>query len=395
VGDLLVDELPDFRRRPDGAPSALAGVRVLDFSQFVAGPLAAAILADLGADVIKIEKPGGEDMRGGAGMELRIADGTGGGFLWANHNKRSVTIDLATDAGARVARDLATGADVVIENFSAGVMQRYGLDYESVSAGNPRLIYCSISAAGRDGSFSDRLAFDPITQAESGFVQLNTPPVAPQRSLHTPIADMTTGMSASTAILAALCARERLGRGQRVELAMFDQGVNLLAYHAGHLAFSGEHSPAPQGPVAAPAGLFATADGCIYVSCANDRTFQRFMQALGLTREAEDPRFRDMASRYANADVFIPILADALSVQTTDHWLRLLREHRVPVGPVRTVREAIASPEVRERRLVSRLRHASGAFVPHIASPLRLDHTPICDPVAAPELGAHTREVVA
>jgi len=391
---LTVDDLPDFRPRSKGAPTALGGVRVLEFSQFVAGPFSAAILADLGADVIKIEKPTGDDMRGGSGMEPGIADGTGGGFLWANHNKRSVTLDLTTAAGVHVARDLAATADVIIENFSAGVMERYALDYDSLSADNPRLIYCSISAAGRDGSFADRLAFDPITQAESGFVALNTPPGAKPRSLHTPIADITSGMSAATAILAALYARERLGCGQRIDLAMFDQGVNLLAYHAGHTALAGRDSEAPQGPVAAPAGLFQTADGSIYLCCSNDRTYQRLMVALELTDRADDPRFADIASRYANAEVVIGLLADVLKANTTDHWLRVLREHRVPVGPVRTVSEVISSPEVRERALITRVQHASGAYVPHVASALRLSHTPPCDPVAAPALGAHNREVL-
>ena len=196
------DDLPPYPARPAGAPLALEGLLVLDFTQFIAGPYCTLLLADFGAEVLKIENPGrGDDMRL---MKMgEIAGGDGGPFLWANRNKRGVALDLSQPAGRQVALELIKRADVVVENFSAGVMERFGLDYESVRALNPRLIYCSVSAAGRDGALRDRVAFDPITQAETGLIALNMASGAAPRSLATPVADLTTGMMAAMAVLAA------------------------------------------------------------------------------------------------------------------------------------------------------------------------------------------------
>ena len=390
------DKLPVQAPRDATAALALNGVLVLDFTQFISGPYCTVILADFGANVVKVENPAhGDDFRLMKIAEL--ASGDGGPFLWANRNKRSVTLDLSQQAGREVAADLIARADVVVENFSAGVMKRFGLDYDSVVVSNPGVVYCSISAAGRQGTLSNRVAFDPVTQAETGFMALNNGAGAADRALNTPIVDLTTGMMAATAILAALVARPGLGKGQLVEIAMFDQGINLLAYQGlNHLISGLEPAVAPaQSP--APLGVFPTSDGEIYICCANDRTFRRLVvDALGRGDLADDPRFASMGARVANDEAFLAILEEILRSDTREAWLEKLRASGVPVGPVASVSEALGSPEVAERGLVSRIAHRPdvGGWAPHIAPPFRMSLTPVADPVIAPALGQHTVEVM-
>jgi len=388
------DELPDHTPRSPAAPLALQDILVVDFTQFISGPYCTVILADFGADVLKIENPAhGDDFR--LMKMAKLASGDSAPFLWANRNKRSVALDLSRPAGRRVAQDLVGCADVVVENFSAGVMKRFGLDYDSVAAANPGVVYCSISAAGRSGPLSGRVAFDPITQAETGFIALNKASGAPDRALNTPIVDLTTGMMAATAILAALNARSRLGKGQFVEIAMFDQGVNLLAYHALNHLISGTEPIAGPARSPAPVGVFQTRDSELYICCANDRTFRRLVvDALDRGDLAADPRFATMSARVANGEAFLSILSDILAGDTREAWLKRLRASGVPVGPVASVSEALASPEVAERRLVSRIPHPTAGSTPHVAPPFRMSLTPTADPVAAPVLGRHTREVL-
>jgi crotonobetainyl-CoA:carnitine CoA-transferase CaiB-like acyl-CoA transferase len=389
-----VDNLPAYTLRDQEAPRALQGLLVVDFTQFISGPYCTLILADFGADVLKVENPAhGDDFRL---MKMGALVGDDGGpFLWANRNKRSVALDLSQQAGREVAWELVKRADVVVENFSAGVMKRFGLDYDSVAALNPGLIYCSISAAGRVGPMSERVAFDPITQAESGFIGLNSGFGAPDRALNTPIVDLTTGMMAATAILAALAARTRLGKGQLVEIAMFDQGINLLAYHALNHLISGAAPVAGPSRSPQPIGVFQTSDSEIYLCCANDRTFRRLVvDALGRDDLAADPRFATMAARLAHPEPFLTILANTLAQDTRENWLTKLRANGVPAGPLATVSEALASAEVGKRGLLSRIPHPVAGSAPHVTPPFRMGLTPVVDPVVAPSLGAHTEEAL-
>ena len=347
-----------------------------------------------GADVLKVEKPGlGDDMR-----SLKMAEIEGGDsapFLWANRNKRSVALDLSQPAGRGVAFDLVSKADVVVENFSAGVMARFGLDYETVASANPQLIYCSISAAGRDGTLSTRVAFDPISQAETGFIALNTVPGDPRRALQTPIADLTTGMMAASAILAAIASRSTLGRGQLVEVAMFDQGINLLSYHGLNYLISGMEPTAVAERSPGPVGVFATRDDDLYVCCANDRTFRRLViDVLSRPELADDPRFSTLQARLTNSLPFLTIVSEEFARDELSNWLARLRASGVPAAPVASVGEALTSPEVAERRLVSQIPHPVAGSVPNVASPIRMGLTPVVDPVVAPSLGAHTDEVL-
>jgi crotonobetainyl-CoA:carnitine CoA-transferase CaiB-like acyl-CoA transferase len=389
-----LDALPIPTPRIADAPLALEGLLVVDFSQFISGPYCTLILADFGAEVLKIENPvHGDDFRL---MKMsKLAGGDSGPFLWANRNKRSLALDLSQPAARAVVLELIKRADVVVENFSAGVMKRFGLDYHSMVEINPTLIYCSISAAGRSGTLGDRVAFDPIIQAETGFIALNKGSGAQDRALVTPIVDLTTGMMAATAILAALSARSRLGKGQLVEIAMLDQGINLLSYHGLDHLISGVEPLSSPARSSAPVGMFPTSDSEIYICCANDRTFKRLIvDALGRSDLANDSRFATMGSRIANGDAFLAILTEILSRNTRNFWLGKLRACGVPVGPVSSVTEALASAEVAERRLVSRLPHPVAGSAPHISPPFRMGLTPVVDPIVAPRLGEHTHEVL-
>ncbi len=390
-----VSALPPPRPRPADAPVALQGVRVLDFSRLLAGPFATLLLADLGAEVIKVEHPaGGDDSRALLPPSL---GGESACHVWANRNKRSIALDLRLPAGRELARELARQADVVVENFSTGVMERLGLSYAVLSADNPRLIYCSVSAYGRAGRFAGRHGYDPIVQADSGFLSLNG--FAGQDPVRTgpSIVDISTGMMACNAVLAALIARARHGRGQFVEAALFDSAVALIGQNAMNHLMTGEeqHRSGNGSNTYAPAGLFRTRDGPVYLSCANDRLFQRLAaEVLGSPDLADDPRYRSNAQRMAHRDALHERLEALLEREPRELWLERAQACGVPMGPVRSIGEAFASEEMRDRGLLSRIPHPSAGAVPNIAAPFRLSGTPAVDPVAAPLLGQDTEAVL-
>src|SRR5712692_10319881 len=285
-------QLPDRAPRTRGAPTALDGLLVVDFTRVVAGPACTQILADFGAEVIKIENPdGGDDTRAYEHADLA---GESAAYVSLNRNKRGIALDLTKPEARDVARELIARADVVVENFSAGVMKRFGLDYDSVAPTNPRLVYCSISAYGRQGPFAARPGFDPITQAESGFMSLNGFPDGPPVRTGPPAIDMVTGMSACNAILLALLARDRLGRGQHVEVALFDIAVAMTQFYGMAYLMSGVN-PSRQGnsPNGSPTvGLYEAADGPLYMACANDRLFRRLVtEVLERPDLVTDPQF--------------------------------------------------------------------------------------------------------
>src|SRR5712692_1892737 len=285
-------QLPERTPRTRGVPAALDGLLVVDFTRVVAGPACTQTLADFGAEVIKIENPdGGDDTRSYEHADLA---GESAAFVSLNRNKRGIVLDLTKSEARDVARELIARADVVVENFSAGVMKRFGLDYDSVAPTNPRLVYCSISAYGRQGPFAARPGFDPITQAESGFMSLNGFPDGPPVRTGPPAIDMVTGMSACNAILLALLARDRLGRGQHVEVALFDIAVAMTQFYGMAYLMSGVN-PSRQGnsPNGSPTvGLYEAADGPLYMACANDRLFRRLVtEVLERPDLVTDPQF--------------------------------------------------------------------------------------------------------
>jgi crotonobetainyl-CoA:carnitine CoA-transferase CaiB-like acyl-CoA transferase len=388
-------QLPDRTPRAKDVPTALDGLLVVDFTRVIAGPACTQTLADFGAEVIKIENPeGGDDTRSYEHADLA---GESAAFVTLNRNKRGIALDLTNPAARDVARELIARADVVVENFSGGVMERFGLDYASVSATNPRLVYCSISAYGRQEPFATRPGFDPITQAESGFMSLNGFPDGPPVRTGSPIVDFATGMSACNAILMALFARDRLGHGQRVEVALFDVAVALTGFYGMTYLMTGvNQSRFGNSPNGSPSvGIYEASDGPFYIACANDRLYRRLViEVLGRPDLASGAEFADRRKRTANKEKLRSILAEIFAGDLRDNWVAKMKAANVPVGFLRTIEEAFNSPEMRARDRVNQIPHPAAGTVPNIESPLRLDRTPIIDPVAAPMLGEHTKSVL-
>jgi crotonobetainyl-CoA:carnitine CoA-transferase CaiB-like acyl-CoA transferase len=394
--DQLKAEFPEHTPRPAGAPRALEGIRIVDFSHFIAGPFATMILADMGAEVVKIEAPGrGDDLRRYPPVhpDLKL----GAPFLWTNRNKQSVAVDLKSPEGIAIVRELIATADVVVENFSTGVMQRFGLDYESCRKLKPEIVYCSVSAYGRDGAFADRLGFDPIAQVESGFVSMNGYADREGVRALSPVMDISTAMMACNAILGALVARERSGLGQAIEVSLFDNAVLMTGYATLQHLFTGKE-PQRQGnisPDTCPSGVFQASDLTFYINCGNDKIFRRLMtQVIERPDLTTAKIYATGPDRIRRRDELFAILGEAFARQPWSYWQPRMRAAGVPCGQVRSVGEAIRSPEARERQLVTRIPHPQTGWVPNVALPIRYSRTPVVDPVAAPAVGQHTSEVL-
>ncbi|RBI71933.1 CoA transferase [Roseovarius sp. TE539] len=387
---------PFHTPRPSGAPLALAGLRILDFTRYLAGPWCTQTLADMGAEVIKIEAVGtGDETRS---FQPPDVDGEAPYFIGLNRNKKSLCLNLASQGGVSVVMDLVAAADVIVENFSPGVMSRLGLDYDSLKAVRPDLIYCAITAYGSDSSYAGQPGFDSVFQAESGFASLTGEPDRLPMRTGSPVVDIATSMNATSAVLGALVARERLGVGQYVEVSMFDTAVTLLGYQPMNYLASGE-DPVRQGntaPVATPIGMFETAEGgAIYVSCGSQRSWVALAEhVLDRPDLVEHPDYADNRARNRNRDALMGLIAEIFLSRPRDHWLRKAFEGRVPIGAVRTVGEALDAPLARERSLVTRIARDEGGEVPNIASPFRFSETPVAEPVPAPRLNADAETVL-
>jgi len=392
----LGSAFPDHVPRPANAPHPLGGLRVVDFSHFIAGPLATMILADMGAQVIKIEAPGrGDDLRRYPPLHPQLDHGAP--FLWSNRNKKSVALDLKSTAGLALARELIAQADVLVENFSAGVMQRLGLDHARCLAANPRLVYCSVAAYSRNGAFADRLGFDPIAQAESGFVSMNGYPDREGVRALSPVMDIGTAMMVGNAVMGALLARHSTGCGQRVEVSLFDTAVLMTGYASMQTLLTGQ-DPQRSGntsPDTCPSGAFRARDRTFYINSGNDNIFRRLMtQVLERPDMADDPNYASGPLRTRHRARLFSILDETFAQEDWAHWQARMRAAGVPCGLVRTVGEAIRSPEARDHALVTRIPHPQLGWVPNLRLPIRYDATPMADPVAAPSVGQHTREVL-
>jgi crotonobetainyl-CoA:carnitine CoA-transferase CaiB-like acyl-CoA transferase len=387
-------QLPDRTPRAKDMPTALDGLLVVDFTRVVAGPACTQTLADFGAEVIKIENPdGGDDTRSYEHADLF---GESAAFISLNRNKRGIALDLTKPEACDIARELIARADVVVENFSAGVMKKYGLDYASVAPTNPRLIYCAISAYGRNGPFASRPGFDPITQAESGFMSLNGFPDGPPVRTGPPAIDMVTGMSACNAILLALLARDRLGRGQYVEVALFDVAIAMTGFYGMAYLMTGVN-PSRQGnsPNGSPSvGVYDASDAPFYIACANDRLYRRLVIEVLGRPDLASGEFADRRSRSANKEKLRAILTGIFAEDLRENWVSKMKSANIPVGYLRTVEEAFNSPEVRARHRLSQIPHPAAGSIPNIEPPLHLGLTPVADPIAAPLLGEHTQEVL-
>lgn len=379
-------------------PRALSGIRVLDLSRVLAGPWATQMLGDLGAEIVKVERPGaGDDTRGWGppwhGPEERRRAAY---YLSANRNKRSVAIDIATPEGQALVRRLAADSDVLVENFKRGGLARYGLDPVGLREANPRLITCSITGFGQDGPDADKPGYDLMIQAMSGFMSITGEKDGPPRRMGVALVDVMTGLHACSAVLAALYQREATGEGQHIDLALFDVAMSALANQALNYLVSGE-SPGRTGnahPNIAPYQPFETADGWIIVAVGNDAQFARFAALIGLGDLGDDDRFATNAARVANREALIPPIAGAMKAATTADWKRRLEASGIPCGPINTIAQAFDEPQARHRGLSGTAPDTAGLGIPVVASPLRLSASPPPPPSPPPLLGEQTEAVL-
>lgn len=385
---------------------ALSHIRVLDLSRVLAGPWAGQILADLGAEVIKVERPGaGDDTRSWGPPYLKDADGRDTSeaayFLSANRNKQSVTIDFTQEEGQALVRKLAAESDILIENFKVGGLAAYGLDYESLKAINPRLIYCSITGFGQFGPYAKRAGYDFMIQGLGGLMSLTGRSDAEEGAgpvkVGVALTDILTGLYSSVAILAALTARGTTGRGQHIDMALLDVQVACLANQAMNYLTTG-NAPRRLGnahPNIVPYQDFPTADGDFILTVGNDGQFRKFCEVAGHREWADDPRFSSNKARVANRAELIPLIRQATVFKTTAEWVAALEEVGVPCGPINDLAAVFEDPQVLARGLNVELPHALSGLVAQVASPLRLSDTPVEYRLAPPRLGEHTDEVLA
>jgi formyl-CoA transferase len=385
-------------------PGALSHIRVLDLSRVLAGPWCTQILADLGAEVIKVERPGaGDDTRGWGPPYAPLPDGSDSTesayYLCTNRGKKSLTLDISKPEGQAIVLELARTADVFIENYKVGGLQRYGLDYAALRAVKPDIVYCSITGFGQDGPYAERAGYDFMIQGMGGLMSVtgerdDLPGGGPQK-VGVAVADLFTGMYACTAILAALNYRERTGIGQYIDMALLDTQITMLANINMNYLCTGK-LPQRWGNAHAnvvPYQAFATADGHVILAIGNDSQFAKFCAVAAAPELAEDERFRRNSERVRNRDVLVPVVAELMRRQSCAFWLEALGKSGVPCGAINDVADVFADPHVRHRGLLRELEHPSTGRVPAVASPLRLSETP---PVlrAPPLLGQHTEEVL-
>ncbi|MBT5810173.1 MAG: CoA transferase [Rhodospirillaceae bacterium] len=374
---------------------ALDGIRILDFTRVLSGPYCTMTLGDLGAEIIKIENPdGGDDSRGFNVSEKR---GISTYFFAANRNKRSVALDFRKPEGRDAILAMAKNADVVVENFRTGVMERYGIGYDDLAAVNPMIVFCSVSAYGREGPLKDRAGYDPIVQGESGFMSQTGEEGGEPMRTGISIMDIIAGLFAGQAVMAALLARDRMGRGQKIDVPLFDTAVNM-SHHAGsaYLLDGTVMTRVGNGNlVAAPVGMFHASDGPFMLTLTNNRLWRTFCeQALARPDLVDDPSFKDNTVRVANRVALGDILNTIFGTDTRAHWIEKLADAGIPAGEVREVDQALESMEVAARNLVMAQAHPVHNDLRGIRSPMNFSETPVRDPVAAPDLGADTEPVL-
>ena len=384
---------------------ALSHLRVLDLSRVLAGPWAGQILADLGAEVIKVERPGnGDDTRAWGPPFLKDAYGESTGeaayYLSANRNKQSVTIDFTKPQGQQLVRELAAKSDILIENFKVGGLEAYGLGYASLKVLNPDLIYCSITGFGQTGPYAKRAGYDFMVQGLGGLMSLTGRPEGDEGAgpvkVGVALTDILTGLYSTVAILAALAHRQHDGGGQHIDMALLDVQVACLANQAMNYLTTGV---APQRlgnahPNIVPYQDFPTADGDFILTVGNDSQFRKFAEVAGRPEWVDDPRFATNKLRVANRSELVPLIRQATVFKTTAQWVAQLEAVGVPCGPINDLAQVFADPQVQARGLAMQLPHALAGLVPQVASPIRLSKTPVEYRNAPPLLGEHTRQVL-
>lgn len=384
---------------------ALSGYRVLDLSRVLAGPWCGQVLADLGAEVIKIERPGvGDDTRGWGPPYMKTADGSDSSeaayYQSTNRNKLSVALNLASEEGQALVRALACECDVLIENYKAGSLAKYGLDYDSLSKLNPRLVYCSITGFGQTGPRAEEPGYDFIIQGMGGLMSITgekdgVPGAGPQK-VGVAVSDVMTGLYSVVAIQAALLARERTGRGQHCDMALLDVQVAMLGNQSQNYLATGR-SPGRQGNAhvnIVPYQVFSAKDMDFIIACGNDSQFVSLCEAIGLPELPTDPRFTRNADRVRNRDIIVGKLAEHFQGDTADNWVRRIHAMKVPVGVINDIGRALDEPQVVARDMLVDIPHAQNPGFRMVGSPLKLSETPVEYQRPAPMLGEHTDEVL-
>jgi len=401
--------MPNKPSSPSAAPAlpamSLAGVRVLDLSRVLAGPWCTQTLADLGADVIKVERPGsGDDTRAWGPPYLKNAEGADTSeaayYLGANRNKRSIAIDIATSEGQALIRQLAAGVDVLVENFKVGDLARYGLDAQSLQAANPGLVVCSITGFGQSGPYQDRAGYDYAIQGMGGLMSVtgerdDLPGGGPQK-VGVAVADLFTGLYATVAILAALRHRDATGQGQTIDMALLDTQLAMLANLGSNYLCTGK-APGRMGNAhqnIVPYQVFEAADGHVIVAVGNDNQFAKFCGILEQPAWAQDPRFASNAARVRHRELLVPLIAAVIKTQPRQHWLSAMEAAKVPCGPINNLAEAFADPHVQAREMTVAMPHPLSEQLRLVASPIKLSATPVRYRHAPPLLGQHSHELL-
>ncbi|MEN6081186.1 CaiB/BaiF CoA-transferase family protein [Chromobacterium piscinae] len=374
---------------------ALSGIKVVDLSRVLAGPWASQLLADLGAEVIKIEKPGsGDDTRQWAPPSL--PDGKAAYFLCTNRGKRSLTVDISQPAGQDIVRKLVADADVVLENYKVGGLKKYRLDYDSLKAINPKLVYCSITGFGQTGPYASLAGYDYIVQGMSGLMSITGPADGEPHKVGVAVSDLFTGLYAANAVQAALIARERSCAGQHIDMALFDCSLAMLANVASNWLV-GHNVPPRLGNAHAnivPYQVFAASDGHFILACGNDKQFAEVCRLVGQAQWARDPRYATNPQRVAHRVQLVPLLAQAFRHHGRDYWLSALDKAGVPCGPINNVAEAFADLQAQAREMELEMRDAAGQQVPLVGCPIKLSGTPVEYNLAPPALGEHTEQIL-
>jgi len=383
----------------------LSHIRVLDLSRVLAGPWAGQVLADLGADVVKVERPGaGDDTRAWGPPFLKDASGRttsdAGYFLAVNRGKRSITLDLGKPQGKELVCRLAARADVLLENYKVGTLDKFGLGYEDLKKINPRLVYCSVTGFGQTGPKRDHAAYDFMIQAASGLMSVTgerdgLPGAGPQK-VGVPIVDIMTGMYAAVAVLAGLARRDHTGAGEYIDIGMLDVGVSMLANQAMNYLISGKvpRRAGNKHPNIQPQDVFATRDGHIVLVVGNDTQFVKFCDAVGRPQWAADERFRANAGRVSNQAVLLPLIGELLATRDSHAWSELFNSAGVPCGPINTVPEVFEDEQVKHRGMLQRIAHPAAGSVPQVASPMKFTEAPLSFDRAPPLIGQHTGEIL-
>jgi formyl-CoA transferase len=370
----------------------LQNIRVLDLSRVLAGPYCTMVLGDLGAEVIKVEPPEGDETRG---WGPPFAGGESAYYLCVNRNKRGMVVNLKTDEGREILRDLALQSDVLVENFRPGTLKKFGLDFETLHELNPRLVYCSISGFGQTGSLKDMPGYDFMIQAMGGIMSITGEPNGEPMKVGVAVADLFAGQNAVISILAALQARTFTGEGQYIDIALFDSELGWLANVASNFLISGKN-PKRYGNAHAnivPYQSFQSRDGWLVVAVGNDRQFESFCKVIGKPELSADERFSTNSARVQNREVLIPILKPIFLEKSVGDWLSLIGD-QFPCGPINNFEQVFSMPHVKEREMLVEMQHPTIGALPLVGSPLKMGSTPVSYRLPPPLIGEHTEEIL-